>query len=168
MDWVIFVRPIWVSLSYGNSALCLHLYGLEPLVRPSPRVRIGRKALDDAAASSGPRAAARLWGLSWTGLLPEPGAGHAVPSGVRRLRGVRGAVAAEAQGWRRPGSSLPAAALHLFCSNLDFVICVFPFHLDRVLFSTSFVNVLFSNLFLTFVSTWSRRGGVQELAGGSR
>ena len=81
---------------------------------------------------------------------------------------MRGAVAAEAQGCRRPGSSLAAAALHLFCSNLNFVICVFPFHLDRVLFSTSFVNFLFSNLFLTFVWTWSRKGGVRELAGGSR
>jgi len=105
-----------------------------------------------------------VWGRPW------------VPSRVRRLRRREGGVGRGRAGLA-PTSTAPAPAapapcapqlsFTVFCSNLDFVIYVFPFHLDRVLFSTSFVNVLFSNLFLMFVWTWSRRGGVHGLPGGS-
>lgn len=103
-----------------------------------------------------------MWGRPW------------VPSGVRRLRRPEGVVGrgrtrlALASNAPAPATPAPRAlqlSFIFFCSNLDFVIYVFPFHLDRVLFSTSFVNFLFSHLFLMFVWTWSRGEGVHGLPG---
>lgn len=103
-----------------------------------------------------------MWGRPW------------VPSGVRRLHRPEGVVGhgrtrlALASNAPAPATPAPRAlqlSFTFFCSNLDFVIYVFPFHLDRVLFSTSFVNFLFSNLFLMFVWTWSRGEGIHGLPG---